>query len=504
MSRNNPRGETVDNGGGGGHALLGLLLGLAATSATLLVWQTFTPEPVHLLGLTADRLSAALTLLVAGVGAVTFRFSLRYLDGEPRRRRFLRLLVFTVGSAYLFMLSTNLLLLFVAWSLTSLGLHELLTFYPDRPEAWPPARKKFLISRLGDLALIAAIGVIWRDFGTLDLNAFLAAAATDPGGGSGTAVGLLVAVAALTKSAQFPFHSWLPETMESPTPVSALMHAGIINAGGALVLRFAPLVARVPEALVLLAAVGTLTFVLGTLAMWAQVKVKRTLAWSTVSQMGFMMVQCGVAAFPAALLHILGHGCYKAWSFLRSGGLPAAAPAAPTPPVRALTLAAVGTGLAVPALALASRATSFAPLDSPGELALAAVGALSVGQVWVALLGTRPATLARAVGALAATAAVPALAFGLYRGTGAFLAPVLGELPRPGGPLAWAAAVIPVAALAALAVLHAVLPALGRSAAGRVFYVHALHGFYLGAAADRVVDGIWRRVVKGTKEVEHG
>jgi len=509
MIRKNLQGETVEDGDGGGRVLLGFLLGLAAISAALLVRQTLTPEPVRLLGFTADRLSAALALLVAGVGAVTFRFSLRYLDGEPRRSRFLRLLAFTVGSAYLFMLSTNLLLLFVAWLLTSLGLHELLTFYPDRPEARPPARKKFLISRLGDLALIAAIALIWRDFGTLDLNAVLVAAATDSGGGSGTAIGLLVAVAALTKSAQFPFHSWLPETMESPTPVSALMHAGIINAGGALILRFAPLVARVPEALLLLAVVGTLTFVLGTLAMWAQVKVKRTLAWSTVSQMGFMMVQCGVAAFPAALLHIVGHGCYKAWSFLRSGGLPAfAGPVASTPPARALTLAAVGTALAVPALALASRATGFSPLDSPGELALTAVVALSVGQVWVALLGGRMLGRSDAarklVGAVAATIGVPVSALALYRGTQAFLAPVVGELPHPDGPLSWAAAVIPVAALAGLAVLHGMLPTLGRSGAGRVFYVHALHGFYLGAAADRVVDGIWRRVVERTKKVNHG
>jgi NAD(P)H-quinone oxidoreductase subunit 5 len=320
---------------------------------------------------------------------------------------------------------------------------------------------------------------------------------------------LLVAAAALTKSAQFPFHSWLPETMESPTPVSAIMHAGVINAGGALVIRFAPLIVRVPEALLLLAVIGTVTASLGLLAMWAQVKVKRTLAWSTVSQMGFMMVQCGAGAFPAALLHIVGHGCYKAWCFLRSGTLPA--PSRPSPavaPVRRLASAVTGTALAVPGLALASAITGYSPLHSPGELALAAVVALSVGQVWVAVRGGRATSAAEAATQTAlgigAAVGVPVAAFAAYRGAEEFLAPVIGTLPAPAGPLAWAAAVVPVGALAVLTVVHALLPVLGRSAAGRNLYVHALHGFYFGAVADRVVDGLWGGAGRPTLEVEHG
>ncbi len=464
------------------------------------------PGSVALAGMTVDRLSAALTLLVGGVGAVTFRFSMRYLDGEPGRRRFLRWLAFTIGSAYLLMLATDLRLLIIAWSLTSLGLHRLLLSYPDRGEAWRPARKKFLISRLGDVALVAAAALVWRDWGTFDLHAFLRVAADGHVGPAATAVGLLVVVAALTKSAQFPFHSWLPETMEAPTPVSALMHAGVINAGGALLLRFAPLIARVPEALLLLSIVGTITAVLGMLAMWAQVKVKRTLAWSTVAQMGFMMVQCGLAAFPAALLHILGHGCYKAWSFLRSGGLPTPAPrGGPVSPARTLLLAGLGTGVGVLALALASRVTGFRPDHSPGELALSAVVALAIGQLWVALLGSPTpdarSAPARVVSAVAASLALSVAIFGLYRGAGAFLAPVLGDLPIAAGPLAWAAAIIPVAAFAGLVVVHALLPVLGRTGSGRAFHVHALHGFYFGAVADRFVDRVWGRF--SPKGAEH-
>ncbi|CAN5639040.1 proton-conducting transporter membrane subunit [soil metagenome] len=487
--------------------LLAALVMLAGASAVFLGVQSVTPEAFRFRVITVDRLSAALTLLVASVGAITFRFSQHYLHGEPGRRRFLRWLSFTVVMAYCLMLSTNLLLLFTAWSLTSLGLHRLLTHYPDRQEAIRPARKKFLISRFGDMALVSAIVLIWQGWGTLDLHVFLDRVAASSGSIASGCVGILIVVAALTKSAQFPFHSWLPETMEAPTPVSALMHAGIINAGGALLLRFAPLIVRVPEALLVLSCVGTFTVVLGMLAMWAQTKIKRTLAWSTVNQMGFMMIQLGVAAFPAAALHILGHGCYKAWSFLRSGEVPTPA-ASPTSasPVRTLALALLGTGIALPSILLASWVTGFSPLHSPGELALSAITALSMGQLWIALLGdskSNYSTPKRIVATTVATVVVVVSAFALYRGAGAFLSPVLGELPAPSSSLAWVAAILPVIAIVLLTVIQAMLPALGHTSFGRAFYVHAVHGFYFGAVADRIVEMMWRRLLNHKKEVAH-
>lgn len=477
--------------------LLSVLTGLAGLSALLLGWQAVSPSPFRGFGITIDRLSTPLTLLVAVIGAVTFRFSTRYLAGNNRQRRFLRLLAFTVISAYVLMCATNMLLLFVAWSLTSLGLHGLLTIYEDRSEARRPARKKFLISRLGDVALIGATILIWRGWGTLDLHEFLAGVvAAKNADASVGVIGVLVAIAALTKSAQFPFHSWLPETMEAPTPVSALMHAGIINAGGALLLRFAPLIVRVPEVPLVLSLVGTFTFTIGMLAMWAQVKVKRTLAWSTVGQMGFMMVQLGLGAFPVAAMHIIGHGCYKAWSFLRSGDLPAAAPA-PAAPARAICLAAIGTVLSVPVLAFAAWLVGFTPLHSPGEFALSVILAISIGQLWVGVLGRPthdPSQFSKQIVVVAASSVAAAVgAFALYRGAAAFLAPVLGNISAPTGPLAWMAAAIPVTALAVLLVIHASFPLLGRTRAGRAFYVHCLNGFYFGAIADRIVDAVWSR-----------
>ncbi|MCX5689926.1 MAG: proton-conducting transporter membrane subunit [Planctomycetota bacterium] len=472
------------------------LTGLSVASLLMLGWQAWNPEPIHGVGITIDRLSALLTLLVAAIGVVTYRFTIRYLAGNPQQPRFLRQLALTIASAYVLMCATNLLLLFVAWFLTSLGLHALLTLYHDRVEALRPARKKFFISRLGDVALVGAMILIWRDWGTLDLNEFLAAVALSDQGDSVDAIGLLVAVAALTKSAQFPFHSWLPETMEAPTPVSAIMHAGIINAGGALLLRFAPVIGRVPEVLLLLSLIGTLTFVVGMLAMWAQVKVKRTLAWSTVGQMGFMMVQVGLGAFPVAALHIVGHGCYKAWSFLRSGDLPPIGQTQISPP-RALALAAIGTALSVPAIGLASWITGFDPFHSPGKLALCAILAISIGQLWIAILGaSRPGhwpSLLRVLGAAGSTVAATLIACGLYRSATMFLTPVLAELPAPSGVFAWCAAVIPVAAIIGLMIVHAWLPMLGQTRLGRTFYMHCLHGFHFGAVADRVVDAVWSR-----------
>ena len=474
-----------------------LLTALFILSVTAFVSQLFAPRPIYGAGLTIDRLSAALTLLVTAVGAVIYRFSTRYLHGDPQRERFLSWLLFSVLSAYVLMLATNLLLLAVAWSLTSLGLHKLLTHYPERIEGMRAARKKFLISRLGDLALIGAIAAIWSNWGTLDLNRLFAITAVSGPTRGMTIVALLIVLAALTKSAQFPFHSWLPETMESPTPVSALMHAGIINAGGALLLRAAPLLIRVPEALLLLTVVGTVTAVLGSICMWAQIKVKRTLAWSTVSQMGFMMVQCGLGAFPAALLHIVAHGCYKAWSFLRSGDIPPAVSIARSSPSSALISAAAGIIIAIPAMAMAGRITGFYPLHSPGETALASILAISIGQMWVGLFGRplprrfAPAAI-RVATATLATCGVTILAFALYQAANLYLSPVIGHLALPTGPVAWITACIPVGTLFVLTVGHALLPAYNRTAAGRAFRVHALHGFYFGAIADRFVDFVWR------------
>jgi NAD(P)H-quinone oxidoreductase subunit 5 len=499
-----PRLTVRERVGLGEYALLALLLAAAVGSAGALLWKFLSPHPLSGWGMTVDRLSALLTFLVATVGAITFRFSLRYLDGEPGQAKFLRWLFGTIGAAYLLMLSTNLWLLFFAWLVVSLGLHQLLLYYSDRPEAQRPARKKFLISRLGDVALLSAICLVGGHWGTWDVRTFLAASSQD--GGPYTAlVALLIVVAALTKSAQFPFHSWLPETMEAPTPVSALMHAGVINAGGALLLRFAPLLVRVPSALFVLALIGTATASLGLLVMWAQPSVKRTLAWSTVSQMGFMMAECGMAAFSVAALHIVGHGFYKAWTFLRTGDVPARTSSQPLSPRRAMIVSALGTGVGLAGVAVAARLAGLGLMRSPAECGLSLILALSLGQVWVACFrAVSPGRWQNAralVSAVTASLFLTLLACAVYGGANAFLAPVF-LAPAPGGPLAWVSALLPVIALMALCVLHPLLPALMRTRRGRAFHVHALHGFYFGPVADRLVDRLWPVIVERPSQRE--
>jgi NAD(P)H-quinone oxidoreductase subunit 5 len=368
-------------------------------------------------------------------------------------------------------------MLMLAWMLTSWLLHGLLTHYADRPEAQASARTKFVVSRLGDGMLGIALGAMVWSSGSWDLHQYLAWAQTQ---GTSSWIVLLLVLAALTKSAQVPFHLWLPETLEAPTPVSALMHAGIINAGGALLLRFAPVLVQDPFALLTLSAVGTLTAVLGALAMWSQVKAKRVLAWSTVSQMGFMMVQLGLAAFPAALLHLLGHGLYKAYAFLRIGSLPPETRLAAASPGRAVLLLTVGTVLSIPLMLFATRLTGFSPWEQPGELALAMIVGLATAQLWVAILGPR-FSLTGVLLSLLLQALGLILAFALYRGSMLFLAPVIGLRDGPVGPLATTAALIPVLAIATLTYLHAMFPWLAQTSVGSALQVHALHGFYLGA-----------------------
>ena len=177
-----------------------------------------------------------------------------------------------------------------------------------------------MTSRLGDLCLIVAGVLIYRTFGSLDYAAvFSGAAALRSLHDTPSAVhaaSILFVGAALLKSAQFPLHGWLIEVMETPTPVSALLHAGIINAGGFLVLRFSEVISLSFPSLEVLAIVGGFTAIFGSVVMLTQTSIKVTLAYSTIAQMGFMMLECGLAAFPAAMLHIIAHSLYKAHAFL--------------------------------------------------------------------------------------------------------------------------------------------------------------------------------------------
>lgn len=298
------------------------ITGGTVRSISLLEWfQTFGGS----LSVYVDGASSLMLLMVSFVGFVVTRFSIRYLDGEASQGRYFRWLSFAIGAVSLLVVAGNLLLFVAAWMMTSFGLHQLLLHYRHRDAAHRAAWTKFAISRLGDVFLIAALIITYQSFGTLDFGELFAAAKEVAAGSQVTmgqaAIGWLLMLGAVTKSAQFPFHTWLPDTMETPTPVSALMHAGIVNAGGYLVIRMSPLLALTPAALTTLAVIGAFTACFAGVVMMTQSSVKRALAYSTIAQMGFMMLQCGIGAFSVAMLHILAHSLYKAHAFLSSGSV---------------------------------------------------------------------------------------------------------------------------------------------------------------------------------------
>jgi len=271
-----------------------------------------------------DWLSVVMFLLVAFLGSVVVQFSRTYLEGEPRQGHFIGALCLTLAAILTLVLAGNLIQLTLAWIATSLALHQLLLFYPQRAKAQLAARKKFLSARLGDLCLIGGVTLLAIAYGTTDIGSLLAAARSGspvaPALPVGLATSMLVA-AALLKSAQFPAHGWLPEVMETPTPVSALLHAGVINAGGFLMIRLADVMMLSPGAMHALAIIGGFSALFGSVVMLTQNSVKVALAWSTIAQMGFMLLQCGLGAFALALLHLVAHALYKAHAFLSSGTL---------------------------------------------------------------------------------------------------------------------------------------------------------------------------------------
>ena len=352
-----------------------------------------------------DVAGGVILLLVSFVGWVIVRYSQSYLNGERQERHYVRWLMVTLATVSVVVTSNHVLILALAWAVCSLALHRLLTFFGDRPAAVVAAHKKFIVARIAYLSMLAAAGLLFQAFGTMQIDQIgrLAAASAQLPLAAHAAV-LLIAFAALLKCAQLPFHGWLIQVMEAPTPVSALLHAGVVNLGGFVLIRFAPLVAEVPAAQVLLVVAGTATAVLAALVMTTRISVKVMLAWSTCAQMGFMLMQCGLGAWEMALLHLVAHSLYKAHAFLGAGGtvrravLVQLTPQAAAPgPLALLAGSVIGVGMTLAAGALAGLALpahSAAPAIwvLAGIVALALVPlvhgqSLRLGGLWLPALG---------------------------------------------------------------------------------------------------------------------
>ncbi len=273
------------------------------------------------MGFYVDQLTACLLIVVTTIGMLVHLYSVGYMAHDPGRWRFFAYLNLFMFSMLLLVLGDSWLSVFAAWELVGLCSYLLIGFWYPRRSAALAAKKAFIVNRVGDVGFALGIMLIWTSTGTLDIRAsFEALAAHDST--TIAAVALLVFCGAVGKSAQFPLHVWLPDAMEGPTPVSALIHAAtMVNAGVYLVARANPIFALAPGVMVIVAAIGIFTAILAASIAFTQTDIKRVLAYSTLSQLGYMFAALGVGAFTAAIFHLMAHGFFKGLLFLGSGSV---------------------------------------------------------------------------------------------------------------------------------------------------------------------------------------
>ncbi|TCZ65004.1 proton-conducting transporter transmembrane domain-containing protein [Roseicella aquatilis] len=479
-----------------GAALAALVIALAAPGLLLLHGPATSPLiGAGGIGLSArlDAVSTTMLLLVAFVGWIVVRYARTYLDGEARQGVFAGWLCAAIASVLLLVQAGNLAQLVLAWMATSLCLHRLLLFYPERAAAQRAARKKALFSGLGAMALLAAAVLLSVAYGTRDIAAINAAARAGDIPVPALAAAALLALAALLKSAQFPTHGWLTEVMEAPTPVSALLHAGVINAGGFLLIRFADVMLGAPGLLAVLAMIGGFTALFGALVMLTQPAVKTSLAWSTVAQMGFMILQCGLALFPLALLHIVAHSLYKAHAFLASGGAVEQVAAIRRPGrVAVPSGAAVGRAFLAALAIYAAIGTAFGAIfgfehKSPQALALGAILIFGVAYLLAqGLADAAPRLLTRETALYSVAAAIAY--FALQRAVEWMTGGTLPATPAPGR-LEWTLMALAVLSFGLVAVAQALFPLWASHPAAAGLRVHLSNGLYVNATIDRLLGG---------------
>jgi NADH-quinone oxidoreductase subunit L len=268
--------------------------------------------------LLTDQLSIIMMLIVAGVGSLIVAYSVGYMDGEDEERRYFAYMSLFVFSMLLLVQGGNLLLLLAGWGMVGLSSYLLIGFHQDRPSAIAAAKKAFVMNAFGDATMALALFLLVQHTGRLD---FAGVFATSPRGG---AVANLVALGllggAVAKSAQIPLHTWLPDAMEGPTPVSALIHAAtMVTAGVYLIVRCHPLFEDAYVIQDLAAGLGAATLLMAGLIAIVQVDIKRVIAYSTMSQIGYMFVAAGLGAYPNAMFHLMTHAFFKALLFMTAG-----------------------------------------------------------------------------------------------------------------------------------------------------------------------------------------
>lgn len=293
-------------------------------------WFTFGDQALRL-GFVLDPLAAAMLVMISFVGLCIFVFSVGYMADDNNFSRFFAYLSFFSGAMLGVVIANSLLLLFMFWELVGLASYLLIGFWIERPSAATAAKKAFITTRIGDMGFFLGMLWLYHGSGTLlfydDGRGCLEGAGLALLGGSATFIALLIFCGAVGKSGQFPLHVWLPDAMEGPTPVSALIHAATMVAAGVfLVARVYPLfslgaINGVTSSLTVVVWIGVTTALMAALIAIAQSDIKRILAYSTVSQLGLMMVSLGVGGVAAGIMHLLAHGFFKALLFLGSGSV---------------------------------------------------------------------------------------------------------------------------------------------------------------------------------------
>ena len=269
-----------------------------------------------------DPLSATMTLVVTGVGALIHIYAVGYMHGDPRFSRFFTYLNLFIASMLILVLANNFALLFVGWELVGLCSYLLISFWYTRPEAAAAGKKAFVVNRIGDFGFMVALMLVFASFGTLSYTEVLHEPGEVIGATTATAIGLLLLVGAAGKSAQLPLYVWLPDAMEGPTPVSALIHAAtMVTAGVYMVARTGAIYGLSDVAGGVVATVGALTALLAATIAIAQRDIKRVLAYSTISQLGYMFMAVGIGGYVAGLFHLVTHAVFKALLFLGAGSV---------------------------------------------------------------------------------------------------------------------------------------------------------------------------------------
>jgi len=296
---------------------------LAGTGEALEVpWFDWLPALGVRAGLLWDPLSALMAMVVTGVGALIHLYSLGYMRGDPRFGRFFAYMNLFVASMLILVLADGFALLFVGWELVGLCSYLLIAFWFERPAAAAAGKKAFVVNRVGDAGFLVALMLVFAAFGSLRYADVFARAPAELTTGSATAITLLLLMGAVGKSAQFPLYVWLPDAMEGPTPVSALIHAAtMVTAGVFMVARTGALFELAPASAAVVAVVGMGTALYAATIAVAQHDVKRVLAYSTISQLGYMFAAVGAGAYVAGMFHLTTHAFFKALLFLGAGAV---------------------------------------------------------------------------------------------------------------------------------------------------------------------------------------